>query len=131
MQSLVQKCQEKLFDYNRGIKASYKVEETNEFMIITDEMIIAVDENKSLVSCAFEATTKPDLVAKLTLLLAEIEDIKQVAVMESYVFENDHLVVGEQAFEIARRRLGNEVINEFVKKQVYNDIIKTEKCGEC
>lgn len=122
---------EKLFEFNFGIISSYKIDKTDDLMIITDDMIIAVNDKTKTTAISFEATTRPDVVAKRMLILKEVEQASDICVMESYVFENNKLVTGDEALKIAHSRLGREAINDFMKKQIYNEIIKTEKCGEC
>lgn len=129
--SLAKKFQEKLFEFNFEIVSSYKIDKTNESMIITDDMILAVNEDTNNVAIAFEATTKPDVVAKRIVILSEVEGPSGVCIMDSYVFENNQLVTGDKALQIAYKRLGREAINEFLKTQVYNGIINSEKCFEC
>lgn len=122
---------EKLFEFNFSIVSSYKIDNSDDLMIITDDMIIAVNDKTKTTAIAFEATTRPDVAAKRMLILKEVEEASQICIMESYIFENNQLVTGDKAIEIANQRLGREAINEFMKKQVYNEIIRTEKCFEC
>jgi hypothetical protein len=122
---------QKLYEFNFSIISSYKIDDSDDCMIITDDMIVAVNDKKKTTAIAFEATTRPDIAAKRMLMLGEIQDFSEVVVMESYVFENNQLVTGQKAIEIAHKRMGREVVNEFVKKQVYFDIMKTEKCFDC
>lgn len=129
--SLSEKYKEKLFEFNFGIISGYCIDKTKEYMIITDDMILAVNDGDKTVSVAFEATTKPDTVAKRMMILSEVEGTKGLSVMESFVFENNQLVTGDEALKIAHKRLGREIINEFLKNQVYAEIIQSEKCFEC
>jgi hypothetical protein len=128
---LSEKFKEKLFEFNFGIISGYCIDKTKEYMIITDDMILAVNDRENTVAVAFEATTPPDVVAKRMLILKEVEGTETISVMESFVFENNHLVTGDDAVAIAKKRLGREAINEFLKSQVYMDIIQSEKCFNC
>jgi hypothetical protein len=129
--TLSEKFKEKLFEFNFAIISGYCIDKTKEYMIITDDMILAVNDEDKTVSIAFEATTPPDTVAKRMMILSEVEGTKGLSVMESFVFENNNLVTGDDATMIAKKRLGREVINEFLKSQVYMDIIQSEKCFNC
>ncbi len=129
--SLSEKFKEKLFEFNFGIISGYCIDKTEEYMIITDDMILAVNDGNNTVAIAFEATTPPDVVAKRMIILKEVEGTESISVMESYVFENNVLVTGNDAIAIAKKRLGREAINEFLKSQVYMDIMQSEKCFNC
>jgi hypothetical protein len=129
--SLSERVKEKLYEFNFSIISNYKIDGTEDNMIITDDMIIAVNDKTRTTAISFEATTRPDIAAKRMLILGEIKTFSEMVVMESYVFENNQLVTGQKAIDIAHKRMGREVINDFVKKQVYFDIMKSEKCFDC
>ena len=129
--NLSEKFKEKLFEFNFGIISGYSIDKTKEYMIITDDMILAVNDQDNTVSIAFEATTQPDIVAKRMIILSEVEGTHNMSIMESFVFEKNQLVTGEDATIIAKKRLGRDVVNEFLKSQVYTEIIQSEKCFNC
>ena len=128
MSTVVNKVSEKLLEYGIKIYNQYPTK-NDQYVFWTKHMILFVDNNED-VSISFQATSKPDDVARNILILKEIEEIKHIHLMESFIFtDNRELIHGDEAFDLVRRSIENGAIKDHEKQLMYSSLL-TKTDGE-
>jgi len=123
----------KLNEYGYEIYQTFETSNDKEFCIMTDDIMIFVDENEKSLSLSFECTSKPVDVAQSIMLLNEIEEIDYIYITESYIFDRNckNYVVGEEAEKVADELMQNKILSAYTRDQLYAHILATQKCHEC
>lgn len=121
---------DKLDQYGIGIVNNYEI--NKDYAITTEEMNIFVNDDEKSVSISFYATTVPENVARYVLIIYEIDEIEDIYVMDSYIFDNkNNMIIGEQAHTIANESLGTMAVTDFLRQQTYIETLKKAKCYTC
>ena len=129
--TLVEKVTEKLKEYGIKIYKDYRIEDEEEHVFYIEEAILFVGDKKKYIGVSFQATSKPENVANMTLILNEIDD-KSLDIMESFIFnQKNEYVSGEKAFDLIKKSNHLKALEEFDKQQLYIEILQNEKCFEC
>ena len=114
----VERVREKLEEYGIEVYTDYS---------ITDSEYVFMVEKIS-----FHAETRPDIASTYTLIMKEIEDMKELEIMESFVVdEGNKFVSGEKAFDLVQRNIIQKVTHEIVKESSYSEMLMTNKCFHC
>lgn len=121
---------DKLDQYGIEIVNNYEI--NKDYAITTEEMNIFVNDDEKSVSISFYATTVPENVARYVLIIYEIDEIEDIYVMDSYIFDNkNNMIIGEQAHTIANESLGTMAVTDFLRQQTYIETLKKAKCYTC
>ena len=121
----------KLNEYGLGLFSDYKTEDQGH-CFISKGMIIFLDEEDDSLAVTFQADSKPEDVANHLLILNEIEDLSEISVMESFIYDKDNkFISGEKAHEIVKNDIILKVFREVSKQQTYNEILKSVECFNC
>ena len=128
MPKFVKKVENKLNEY--GIEMIQNYQSDNQRVIRTDNMILFVDE-RNTIGLAFDASTKPEDVARLTLLLNEIEAIDFIHVMDSYYNLGEEMITGDEAHKFVRDSIKIKTLADYAKHEAYKCILEKEKGFEC
>lgn len=125
--------EKKLNEYGYEIYQTFETSNDKEFCIMTDDIMIFVDENEKSLSLSFECTSKPVDVAQSIMMLNEIDKIDHIYIIESYIFNHSckEYVVGEEAEKIADKLMQAKILNAYTRDQLYSHILATHKCHEC
>lgn len=131
MGKLVSEVEEKLVEYGIDIYDHHDIENEEHIFLVEDMIIYARDEEKSI-SVAFQATTRPDIVANNILILLEIDKLDELDIMESFIFnEKNEMVYGDDAFNLVLQGITSTAIKDFSIDKVYESILKSASCHEC
>jgi hypothetical protein len=104
----------------------------HEHCFMVENMIIYLDKKKNSIAVSFLASSKPEVVAQNLLVLKEIEDVDNVFVMESFVYDmNDRFISGEDAHLIVKKSIEHEALKEYTKNQAYTEVLTKASCFEC
>lgn len=133
MEDFCGQVKNKLDEYGYDIYHISETSNDNEICIMTESMMVFVDDKEKSITLSFEYTLEPEKVAQNMMILNEIEDIEYVYVSESFVFDpkTKKYVVGNEAKKIAYERAQAKIMREFTKDQVYSHILATQRCHEC
>jgi hypothetical protein len=123
----------KLDEYGYEIYHVAETKNEDEICIMTESMMLFVNDKDKSITISFEYTLEPENVARNMMVLNEVDDIEFVYVSESFVFdpETKKYVVGNEAKKIAYKRAQVKIMKEFTKDQVYSHILATQRCHEC
>jgi hypothetical protein len=129
---LVKKIRNKLNEYGLTILSDYKLQEgENEYVFIIKEVVIFIREKEKSIGLSFQATTKPERAATLTLIISELRKCT-IFVMESFIFDGDHkFISGDNAYKLIKDTAIEVAKNEITKEQMYNRILQCSKGFEC
>jgi hypothetical protein len=133
MSDFCKAVEHKLNEYGYEIYKTFETSNDKEFCIMTDDIMIFVDENEKSISLSFECTSKPVEVAQSIMMLNEINEIDYIYITESYIFDHSckEYVVGEEAEEVADKMIQAKILNDYAKDQLFSHILATQKCHEC
>ncbi len=127
----IDKIVDKLTEYGLGLHNDYQTEDQGH-CFMAKGMIIFLDNDDDSLAVTFQADSKPEDVAANLLILHEIDEITDISVMESFIYDKDNkFISGNEAHEIVK---GNIVLNAFqkvAKHQAYAEILRSAKGYEC
>jgi hypothetical protein len=129
--SLFDSVKEKMDEYGINIYHVEKIPKTKERIFYVEDMVLFINDEVKSIGLAFQATTKPDRAANLTLIVAEI-DCEDISIMEGFIFnESSEFLSGEQAYQLVDQSKKKELLQQIQKEQMYEDLLKKVKCYEC
>jgi len=112
----VEKILKKLDEYGFKLYNQYS-DENNHYYFIIDDMVLCYDDNDEILSVAFKASTKPETVANNVLILKEIDGIKNLTIMESFIYKGKEILSGKDAHEYIEKVYGKKEIGKYIRKQ--------------
>jgi len=127
------KVLEKLSEYGFGLISKYETEDQG-YCFMTNDMIIFLDEDDNSLAVTFQADSKPEDAATRILILNEIEDISEISVMESFIYDKDNkFISGSKAHDIVKDGIIMEAFTKLAQQQTYIEILKDKniECFEC
>jgi len=132
MEKLISEVEGKLVEYDINIYDHHPIE-NGEYVFVAEDMIIYAREKDNSITVAFQATTKPDVVANNILLLLEIDSLVDIDITDSFIFdENKKLIFGNEAFDLIKQSVKMATIKDFsMKKELEDILLNTENCHEC
>jgi len=127
----VERVREKLEEYGIEVYTDYSITDS-EYVFMVEKMAIFINEKEHGIGISFHAETRPDIASTYTLIMKEIEDMKELEIMESFVVdEGNKFVSGEKAFDLVQRNIIQKVTHEIVKESSYSEMLMTNKCFHC
>jgi len=121
----------KFNEYGLNVFTDYPTEK-NEHCFMVDNMIVYLDEEDNSIAVSFHASSKPEEVANNLLILNELKEIKEIHVMDSFVYDmNDRFLSGEDAHNLVKKSIETNAITDFAKRQTYTEILVKSKCFKC
>jgi len=127
---LVEKVSGKLKQYGIKIYNSYKIEDENEYVFYVEDMILFVNNDKNFIGLCFQAVTKPDKAAKLTLIINEIKC--KLDIMDAFIYNTkNEFITGEKAYQLVEWTYRKKILDEYDKQLMYSDILDTDNCCNC
>lgn len=131
MSNLIDKVKDKLEEYDIPIYEHYPIDD-DENVLFVEDMMLVVKEKDSELGVSFQVTSKPELVANNILILKEIPDIKDVNIMESFVFTNDRKIIcGEEAFNLVHDAIEQDIIQDVEQKNYYKMLLMGAEGYKC
>lgn len=121
----------KLNAYGIKIYSDYKLEDEDVHVYITEKMILYVDLNENFIDVAFQATTRPEVAARLLLIVGELP--YELSIMESFIFDEDGTCIeGEKAYDLIESSKSYTYYKQFERQMEYTDILlDDENCYDC
>ena len=81
-----QRAIDRFAEYDYKIYDRFRVEENNEYLFFVEDMIIFIkDDDPEHIGVSFQVTTKPHVSANHVLILKEIEELKDIFIMECFI----------------------------------------------
>jgi hypothetical protein len=121
----------KFNEYGMKLFTDYPTERSNHCFMV-DNMIIYLDQKDNTIAVSFHASSKPEEVANNLLILKEIEDLNDIYIMDSFVYDiNDQFLSGDAAHKLVKESIQHEALKEFAKRQTYIEVLSKAKCHEC
>ena len=132
MGKLISEVEAKLNEYGINIYDQHPIE-NGEYVFLVEDMIISTKEKDKSMTVAFQATTRPEIVANNMLLLLEIDSLVDIDVSDSFIFdEKKKIIFGDDAFSLIDRAIKMAAIKDFSMNKVYEDILRnSEDFYEC
>ena len=113
----------KLSEYGMALYTDYPTEDQGHCFMVRD-MIIFLDEEDDSISITFQADAKPEDVASNLMIMHEIEDVTEISIMESFIYDKDNnFISGSEAHNIVRNCLVEDAFKKVAKQQAYNEIL--------
>jgi len=129
--TLFNNVKSKLNEYGIEIYHIETIQEKKEKIFYAEDMVLFVNDDLKSISIAFQATTKPERVGNLTLIVAEVE-CEDISIMEGFIFnESKEFLSGEKAYQLIHTSKKHELLQEIQKERMYEDLLKNVKCYEC
>lgn len=126
----VEQILKKLDEYGFELYNQYSDE--NNYYFIIDDMVLCYDGNDEILSVAFKASTKPEKVANNVLILKEIDGIKGLEIMESFIYKGKEILSGKDAHEYIKKVYGKKEIGKYIKKQnQIQTLLYSKRHGNC
>jgi hypothetical protein len=130
MSTIVKDVNKKLKQYNIVVYNKYKIDEDNEYIYYTNDMILFVNENEESIGIAFQATTKPERSATLALILKQTG--YSILIMDPFILSNKREIVsGEEAYELIEQTRNEKIMEKVNKEHLYTKILENSNCYEC
>ena len=128
--NVVNRVRNKLEEYDLEVYTEYTTEDS-EYIFYVECMLLFINIKNEYIGVSFQATTKPERAAKTILILSEL-DLK-INVMESFIYDTKNRVLtGLKAFELVDKTKQTEIIENFLKNQTYQTILRsTEYFHKC
>jgi hypothetical protein len=127
--SIVDNVRSKAEEYGLEIFNDYPIE-GKEYIFFIEDMMLFVNEEEKTIGVSFQASTRPERVGNMILILNEINE--ELDIVESFIFDkNNRYLSGEKAFELIERTKQSETIQSFLKDQTLREILLKSKCHEC
>ncbi len=122
---------DKLTEYGMAIYTDYPTKDQGHCFMVKD-MIVFLDEEDDSLSITFQADSKPEDVASNLMILHEIDEVTEISIMESFIYDkNNNFISGSEAHTIVRSSLIEDAFQKVARHQAYNEILTGMKCFEC
>jgi len=122
---------DKLSEYGLPLFTDYPTEDQGH-CFISEQMILFLDEEDDSISVTFQADCKPEDSASKMLIISEIEDITDVSVMESFIYDKDNnFITGKEAHQLIRDTLLMDAFKKVAKQHSYAYILDNMECFNC
>jgi len=127
--SIIDRVRSKMEQYGLEIYNDYQAS-NDEYVFYVEDMIVFINKKDKSIGVSFQASTRPDRAANMTLILRELNI--DIDVMEPFIFDrNNKCLTGEKAFDLISKSKQSETIQNFVKDQMYRELLMSTKCHEC
>jgi len=133
MDRMCKLVKDKLTEYGYQIYNLSKTSNEKEFCLMTESMMIFINEEDQSLTLSFECSLEPEKVGQSIMILNEIYSVKLIYISESYIFDEDNkkYIVGDDAKKLSVMKTKNEVLRKITEEQLYCNMLLTHKCHEC
>lgn len=106
------------------LASGYEENDDNQFWLITSDVQVTFLINKNDVILSFKATTKPDVVAKIILVLSNMNyNVYMSDVF--YISSSNDFYIGDEAYKAAEEDQVKTIASEVSKQLIYSQILAT------
>lgn len=127
----VEQIVEKLSEYGMALYTDYPTKDQGH-CFMTKGMVLFLDEEDDSIAITFQADSKPEDVASNLMILSEIENVSDISIMESFIYDkNNKFVTGNEAHNIVRNSLIEEAFKKVATHQAYNEILMRMPSYNC
>ena len=128
---MIDKVRKKLLEYGKEIYDGYPTENKHEYVLITEDVVLFIKDKVSEIGVSFSASLIPETVANMILILNEIPKVK-FDIMDSFIFlGKDEILIGEQAHNFKEQLMCSDILKEYDKQAMYQNILHNAKCFAC
>jgi len=133
MENICQLVKNKLEQYGYEVSQLRQTSNFKEFCIMSNSMIIFVNEEDKSLTLSFECNLEPQKVGQRMTILNDIKEINSVFITESHMFDsiNKNYTIGKEAKELDLKMKIYMLMKEITEQQVYREVLMTQKCHEC
>jgi len=103
------------------LTSGYEEDDNNQFWLITPDIQVTFLINENDVVLAFRATTKPDVAAKIVLILSNLN--YNVYISDVFYISSNGFYVGDEAYKAAEEDQIRIIMNEVNKQLMYLQIL--------
>lgn len=129
MGHLTRLVSKKLSEYDYQIYKEFEEDEHD--IIFTEDMVVYIFPENTL-GISFQATAKADIVANNVMILNEIPEVMDIEIMDSFIYNTKNEVIqGNEAYELVENSIRQEAINEYVRQQIYKNLLEDVECHSC
>ena len=122
---------DKLSEYGMALYTDYPTQDQGH-CFITKGMILFLDQEDDSISITFQADSKPEDVASNVMILNEIDDVSEISIMESFIYDkNNKFITGNEAHNIVKSSLVEDAFRKVATHQAYNEILMNMPAHEC
>jgi hypothetical protein len=127
----VESVRGKLLEYGMVIYSDYPTEDQG-YCFMVDKMIIFLDEEDDSIAVMFQADTYPEDSATAIMILAEIENVTDISIMESFIYdEKRKMITGNKAHELVKYGIVKSAFTHVARETAYKEILNNVKGYEC
>lgn len=117
-QHVMHELKEVLTSQNVEVLAcGYEKDDNNQFWVITPEAHLTLLVKEKDVVIAFKATTKPDVAAKMIVILSNMK--YNVYVSDTFYVSPSGFFIGEDAYKAAEEEQAKAIMSELTKQVLY------------
>ena len=121
----------KFEEYGMRLFTDYPTKK-HEHCFMVDNMIVYLDKKDNTIAVSFLASAKPEEVAANMMILGEIENLDDIFVMESFVYDlNEKFISGDDAHKLVKETIQHEALKEFTTRQAYIEVLSKANCHNC
>jgi len=121
----------KFKQYGMNLFTDYPTTDS-EHCFMVENMIVYLDKEDNTIAVSFHASAKPEEVATSIMILNKIKDLKDIFVMDSFVYDiNEKFLSGDAAHKLVKKSIEHEALKEFTKNQAYIEVLSKAKCFDC
>jgi len=101
-------------------------------VIVADEAVIFIKDKEKTISISFQVNTKPEIAATDILILKQIPSIKNIDIMDSYIFTGpDQMVSGDEAFDLLYKKIKTDAIREYANEKFFENVLENAEGYRC
>lgn len=129
--TLFKSVKDKLDEYGIQLYHIEPIPDTEEKIFYCEDMVLFINDKSKTIGISFQATTKPERAANLTLIVAEI-GCEDLSIMEGFIFnDKKEFFSGEKAYQLISNSQKAELMEEIEKERMYEDILNNVKGYDC
>jgi len=122
---------DKISEYGLQMFNDYATEDRGHCFIVED-MIIFLDEDNDSLSVTFQADCKPEISANKILMLTEIENLSDITVMDSFIYDkNNNFLTGIKAHNLIKNSISIKAVKQLAREHAYNSILENAEGFRC
>jgi hypothetical protein len=131
MPELFQNIYDKITEFDFENIDHYPSGDEGVYILAADELVIYINDKNKSIAISFLANTKPEVAANDILILKQIPQIEKIEIMESFIFNNDDMLSGKEAFEVLYSSIKLEGIREYSKNKIFERMLMEVEGYSC
>ncbi len=119
----------KLDQYGIEIYDNYLVED-EEVYTHCDKMIIIYNKKQQTYAVSFEASSKPELVGNMMIILNQLN--KPIEIMESHTYNKKNIpIFGNEAYEEIKKNINTETKKKIEEDMYFQELLSNVTPDDC